>query len=636
MKYFLSLLLILLNFCSFGQTKPKAKKLERSVVLVKCYDENRVQIAWGSGVIIDAKGTCITNYHVVKNAYFVRIKTQEGLEFDMDKITGQSEMRDLVRFTIKNSNTTFTPVVLCKKIPEKGDDVWAMGTPVTMDNMNAFTHGEISNIKIDYRFVGDTVLQINNAIAHGSSGGGLFNSNSELVGITSAGREDEDGARAAMNYAIYAREILELERVNKDRLESAVRATTNKTEQEYRPAPELPKYEPPKYEQPKQVEVPKYGSVSFYTDWSQPIEISIDWNYGTTHQYFSSGKPRCGQDGTVNFSLRPGTYNYTAKGEVPRLWGSVEYSWNGSVTVRADGCEQVFLSKPEKGKDKDAKFAGKNLVLGTDFTHGIYINKYFSNQKYSCQALYYNFRNTPGNGYEYNSNKYGIDVYRVLSTKNNSIDFNFHFGPSIRYLNGSFSGDTNFFKSLKGEMKMNQWFFNVRAGVECILFDRIVLHGNIGYGYATEGWGLNAPQQNLAIDNTRRQFFDALKKPGFATDYDVYVGYKFGIRNTNNSTFLKYAPQLILPGWTDHKLSSGKKGKLKMGLFISSAAVAIGSKIYSNSEYRRYTTNSDFNTTHYNNANISNKIFLASSGVGASLYVFDIVHFFTKLKEIKH
>ena len=632
---------ILLCLCAnslFAQSKPNFKKLEKCVVIVKALDNNGNLIAWGSGVIIDSKGTCLTNYHVLNGAYFIKIRTDKGYEYDMDKITGEDEKSDLIRFTIKNSSNKFFPATICKTIPEKGDDVWAIGTPVVMDNMNELSAGIISQVYNDLRFSGDTVLQTTAAISHGSSGGGLFNNKGELIGITSFGLSGSDAARAALNFAIYIGEISNLHPVYKDRLENTIPVISQQTENPQNPniQPKYQEPEPPKYEY-------QTGKVSFYTDWPNPISISIDGNYSSTSNYFAYSPPNCGQDGTVSFNLLPGTYSYHAIAGS----GYTTFYWNGSITITAKDCKLIKVPAPEKRKthENSKRQTPKSWMLGIGTSGGtaFYLDKYFRNGKYDLQLSFdgfeygNSFQNT-GYNFNYSWNKYGIGYYRVFSTNEGYIDFALRTGPSIRYLKGSYSVDS--FSS-----KINDLFINWRLGVDIIIANRILIRGEGGYGYATQGWIVS--ESVYAVT----PYSSALLNPKFTYDYDLLVGYKFGKlkkRYKVANPVVKHIPELMLPGETDLHLAANSllpkakssyatKGRIKMGLFLASAVTAIGSNIYSNSEYSKYT-NGDPNTnmSHYNNANLAHKIALTSSAVVVGLYLNDIVHFCVKIKTIKN
>jgi S1-C subfamily serine protease len=60
---------------------------------------------------------------------------------------------------------------------------------------NTVSDGLISAIRDDN---GTKLLQISAPISHGSSGGAMFNSNGEVIGITSAGYEDGQN----LNFAV--------------------------------------------------------------------------------------------------------------------------------------------------------------------------------------------------------------------------------------------------------------------------------------------------------------------------------------------------------------------------------------------------------------------------------------------------
>ena len=54
--------------------------------------------------------------------------------------------------------------------------------------------------------------------------------------------------------------------------------------------------------------------------------------------YSSSGAPACGASSSANFDLSAGTYSYSAKCN--------SISWNGTITVAANGCSKVQLTAP--------------------------------------------------------------------------------------------------------------------------------------------------------------------------------------------------------------------------------------------------------------------------------------------------
>ncbi len=87
---------------------------------------------------------------------------------------------------------------------------------------------------------------------------------------------------------------------------------------------------------------------------------------------------------------------------------------------------------------------------------------------------------------------------------------------------------------------------------------------------------------------------------------------------------------MVFPGWGSKKISDGKRGNGRMTLFIVSAALSLGSKIFSGFMFRKYQDDPAHSEKYYANANLSNKIFLVTGGISAGIYLSDIVHVFTR------
>jgi S1-C subfamily serine protease len=86
-----------------------------------------------------------------------------------------------------------------------GDRVYAIGAPRGFDE--TFSDGLISGRR-DWGDGRGELIQTNAAISHGSSGGGLFDSNGRLVGITIGGFTDSQN----LNFAIPSKWILALDK----------------------------------------------------------------------------------------------------------------------------------------------------------------------------------------------------------------------------------------------------------------------------------------------------------------------------------------------------------------------------------------------------------------------------------------
>lgn len=137
----------------------------------------------GSGVIMDAAGYLLTNYHVVQDADLITVLLQNGQHFSAELIGFDNET-DLAVLKVETSNL---PVIPQRANLQSlaGDVVLAIGNPFNLGQ--TVTQGVISATGrsglsvINYL----ELLQMDAAINDGNSGGALINTNGELVGINS-------------------------------------------------------------------------------------------------------------------------------------------------------------------------------------------------------------------------------------------------------------------------------------------------------------------------------------------------------------------------------------------------------------------------------------------------------------------
>lgn len=132
-------------------------------------------ILQGSGVVIDNQHV-LSNCHVLMPGGFWTV-TIGGHEYTDGKLAATDPERDLC--TLKIPNLSAPPVRLASNDAFIGQRVFTIGAPRGLD----LTIGEglISALRQDS---GGTVLQTSAPISPGSSGGGLFDGNGELLGIT--------------------------------------------------------------------------------------------------------------------------------------------------------------------------------------------------------------------------------------------------------------------------------------------------------------------------------------------------------------------------------------------------------------------------------------------------------------------
>ncbi len=141
--------------------------------------------ALGSGVIISEDGYIVTNNHVVEKATEIKVKLDDGREFEA-KVVGRDPKTDLALIKVKPAGRFPKPAKLGDSDNlNVGDWVIAVGNPFGLGH--TVTVGIIS---AKGRVIGagpyDDFLQTDAAINPGNSGGPLFNMDGEVVGINTA------------------------------------------------------------------------------------------------------------------------------------------------------------------------------------------------------------------------------------------------------------------------------------------------------------------------------------------------------------------------------------------------------------------------------------------------------------------
>ena len=175
--------------------KQAPPELSPDVPLDKFFDEffdrqrrgesQQRQVGEGSGFVIDAEGTIVTNYHVVEGADRVEVVFNDGTKVPAE-VVGRDKEIDIAVLKVKPVNGALKPVTFGD--PEKlrvGEWVLAMGNPFGI-GLSA-TSGIVSGRNRDMRTGKyDNFIQTDASINKGNSGGPLFNLAGEVVGVNTA------------------------------------------------------------------------------------------------------------------------------------------------------------------------------------------------------------------------------------------------------------------------------------------------------------------------------------------------------------------------------------------------------------------------------------------------------------------
>jgi Do/DeqQ family serine protease len=139
----------------------------------------------GSGVLVDASGLVVTNYHVIEGMTDVKVALADKREFDAG-IVLRDQRTDLVLLRLKGGENFPVMELGDSDALEVGDIVLAIGNPFGVGQ--TVTQGIVSALARTQAGISDYgfFIQTDAAINPGNSGGALVDLHARLVGINSA------------------------------------------------------------------------------------------------------------------------------------------------------------------------------------------------------------------------------------------------------------------------------------------------------------------------------------------------------------------------------------------------------------------------------------------------------------------
>ena len=167
---------------------------------VMTFDARHKPLFYGSAVVI-APGRLITNCHVLQKEKSIKIM-KANVSYEA-RLEFEDAERDLCQ--IKVDNFTAPPVQIAETTHLRiGQKVYAIGNPEGLEL--TLSEGLISSLRYPAAH-GQPLIQTTAPISHGSSGGGLFDSDGHLIGITTFGWKSGQ----SLNFAHPAGWIYEVE-----------------------------------------------------------------------------------------------------------------------------------------------------------------------------------------------------------------------------------------------------------------------------------------------------------------------------------------------------------------------------------------------------------------------------------------
>ena len=173
-------------------------KVKNSVVriIVQRKRDGKTVFASGSGFVIDDQGHVATNHHVISDAVWIKVPDGSWAKMLPAEVVWSGEHVDLA--IIKVGSLKRPAVALAVPEPKRGSRVWAVGYPGPGDSMERRAGGRLSLVAtvtsgvVGKIFTGGhkkdertfrRMIQHSAEVNAGNSGGPLFNSCHQVIGI---------------------------------------------------------------------------------------------------------------------------------------------------------------------------------------------------------------------------------------------------------------------------------------------------------------------------------------------------------------------------------------------------------------------------------------------------------------------
>lgn len=146
------------------------------MILIEIYDDEGRKHALGSGFVVAADGTAITNYHVIRGASRATVKFSDGTVGSVEGVEAYDQSRDLGVIRVTPAPKTVLEIGDSDQM-QIGDKVVAIGSPLGLQN--TMSEGNVSALR-------NGVIQISAPISPGSSGGAVFDEHGKVIGVSAA------------------------------------------------------------------------------------------------------------------------------------------------------------------------------------------------------------------------------------------------------------------------------------------------------------------------------------------------------------------------------------------------------------------------------------------------------------------
>jgi Trypsin-like peptidase domain/TPR repeat len=173
-----------------------------AVAVVSAYNEKGDLLGTGSGVFIHPDGTLITNYHVIEGATAIEARLPSGAFYKLKTILGARKDGDIAILKFDAEDTPAVRGLGDSDTIAAGQKVVAIGSPLGL--AGTVSDGIVSNPRLTVGTL--RFIQFTAPISPGSSGGGLFDTDGKVVGLTTSSANipagEQEGTAQNLNLAV--------------------------------------------------------------------------------------------------------------------------------------------------------------------------------------------------------------------------------------------------------------------------------------------------------------------------------------------------------------------------------------------------------------------------------------------------
>lgn len=193
--------------CSGNTATQIAAQNNQFIVYIENKDYANITKSLGSGFIASADGKVVTNYHVIEEASTVTVKLNDGRTYNINGVVNYDADRDIAVLQLPISSIKSVNLGDSNKIAD-GDDIVVISNPLGLEN--SVTIGVISATN---RIINNkSWIQFSAPVSPGSSGGPIFNSKGEVIGVVTMGLK---GLESSLNFGVPVNDVKGLLSYNK-------------------------------------------------------------------------------------------------------------------------------------------------------------------------------------------------------------------------------------------------------------------------------------------------------------------------------------------------------------------------------------------------------------------------------------